>query len=95
MNNSNKIFLIFGLTNGNFNILNYEKKIDLYYKLHESGINDLKIINGIKTNIFNIISSGEDCSIGISELDLNDNNLKLSLLKKSEIYILVQLNLFL
>ena len=82
VNNSNKIFLIFGLTNGNFNILNYEKKIDLYYKLHESGINDLKIINGIKTNIFNIISSGEDCSIGISELDLNDDNLKLSLIKK-------------
>ena len=80
--NSNDIFLIFGLTNGNLNIVNYEKKIDVFYKLHESGINDIKIIQGIKNNIFNIISCGEDCSIGISELDLNDDNINLNLIKK-------------
>ena len=80
--NSNEIFLIFGLTNGNLNIVNYENKIDLFYKLHESGINDIKIIQVIKNTIFNIISCGEDCTIGISELDLIDNNIKLNLIKK-------------
>ena len=78
----NEIYLIYGLTNGNLNIVNIENKIDLYYKLHESGINNLKIINGLKDNIYIIISCGEDCSLGISELDINNDIPQLNLIKK-------------
>lgn len=72
------VVLIYGLTNGNLNILNTKDNSDYYYKLHEAGINDIKIIKN--NNSYIIISCGEDCSICISELTIKENKINLEVL---------------
>ena len=72
------VILVYGLTNGNLNILNTKDNSDYYFKLHEAGINDIRIINNINSYI--IISCGEDCSICISELTIKESKINLEVL---------------
>ena len=77
-------FLLYGQSNGVLRIYNIDKKEEKYFKLHEAGINEIKAydINNIAKNIFLVFTCGEDCSLVISEFDI----------EKSEINIINKIN---
>ena len=52
------------------NILNTKDNSDYYYKLHEAGINDIKILKNDKSYI--LFTCGEDCSVCVSEIVIDE-----------------------
>ena len=71
-------FLLYGQSNGILRIYNKENKCENFVKLHEAGINEIKIkeSNNDK-NIFLIFTCGEDCSLVISEFNICNNKLNI------------------
>ena len=62
-------------------IYNNENKKEDFIKLHEAGINEIKVIESItEKNIFLIFTCGEDCTLVISEF--NVSNTKLNIVNK-------------
>ena len=67
---NDNVILVYGQTNGNLNILNTKDNSDYYYKLHEAGINDIKILKNDKSYI--LFTCGEDCSVCVSEIVIDE-----------------------
>ena len=72
-------FLLYGQTNGVLRVFNNYKKDDKFFKLHEAGINEIKVYNrkNLEKNIFLIFTCGEDCILVISEFDTNKNEVNI------------------
>ena len=70
---SNK-YILYGQSNGVLRIYNNDNKKEKYFKLHEAGINEIKVYErGISQNIMLVFTCGEDCSLVISEFDISKN----------------------
>ena len=55
-----------------------ENKSENFVKLHEAGINEIKIKESITdTNIFYIFTCGEDCTLIISEFNIISNKMNI------------------
>jgi hypothetical protein len=88
-------YLLYGQSNGILRIYSNNNGEEKYFKLHEAGINEIKIFNvSISKNIFLIFTCGEDCNLAISEFDINKkeinivnkiNNLHYSAIKSVDI----------
>ena len=75
-------FLLYGQSNGVLRIYNNENQKENFVKLHEAGINEIKIKESINNkNIFLIFTCGEDCTLVISEFDINEN--KVNIIKQN------------
>ena len=71
-------FLLYGQSNGILRIYNKETKNENFVKLHEAGINEIKIKESSNNkNIFLIFTCGEDCSLVISEYDIYNNKINI------------------
>ena len=69
-------FLLYGQSNGILRIYNNENQKENFFKLHEAGINEIKIKESMNDkNIFLIFTCGEDCTLVISEFDIKENKI--------------------
>jgi WD40 repeat protein len=69
-------FILYGQSNGVLRIYNNDNKEEKYFKLHEAGINEIKVFERvISQNIFLVFTCGEDCNLIISEFDINKNEI--------------------
>ena len=67
-------FFFYGQSNGILRIFNKENKNENFIKLHEAGINEVKIkASYTDNNIFFVFTCGEDCSLVISEFNITNN----------------------
>ena len=72
---SNK-YILYGQSNGVLRIYSNDNKEEKYFKLHEAGINEIKVFKReISQNVFLVFTCGEDCSLVISEFDINKNEI--------------------
>ena len=69
-------FILYGQSNGVLRIYNSFNKEHKYFKLHEAGINEIKVFErSTSQNIFLVFTCGEDCTLVISEFDINKNEI--------------------
>ena len=73
-----KKFILYGQSNGILRIYNNEIKKENYVKLHEAGINEIKINSSMSDkDSFLIFTCGEDCTLVISEFNTTNNTLNI------------------
>ena len=66
-------FLLYGQSNGILRIYNKENHTENFVKLHEAGINEIRVKESINDkNIFIIFTCGEDVALVISEFNIID-----------------------
>ena len=71
-------YILYGQSNGILRIYNNEIKKENYVKLHEAGINEIKINPSLSDkDTFLIFTCGEDCTLVISEFNIINNNLNI------------------
>ena len=72
-------YLLYGQSNGVLRIYNIIDKKDIFFKLHEAGINEIKVFDmkNINKNIFLVFTCGEDCNLVISEYNLEKNEVNI------------------
>ena len=71
-------FLLYGQSNGILRIVDNENNEEKFFKIHEAGINELKIYNlNSSKNIYLLFTCGEDCTLVISEFDINKNEINI------------------
>ena len=72
-------YLLYGQSNGVLRIYNIIDKKDIFFKLHEAGINEIKVFDmkNINKNIFLVFTCGEDCNLVISEFNLEKNEVNI------------------
>ena len=76
--NCTQKYILYGQSNGILRIYNKENKSENFVKLHEAGINEIKIKESITdTNIFYIFTCGEDCTLIISEFNIISNKMNI------------------
>ena len=71
-------FILYGQSNGILRIYNKETKKEDFVKLHEAGINEIKI-NLLSSNndTYLIFTCGEDCTLVISEFNITNSTLNI------------------
>ena len=76
--NCSEKYLLYGQSNGVLRIYNTYIQQEKYFKLHEAGINEIKIYDLPKSkNIYLIFTCGEDCNLVISEFDIDKNEINI------------------
>ena len=71
-------YILYGQSNGILRINNNESKKEDFIKLHEAGINEIKVIESTtEKNIFLIFTCGEDCTLVISEFNISTTKLNI------------------
>ena len=71
-------YLLYGQSNGILRIYNNLNKEEKFFKIHEAGINELKIYKlNSSENMFLLLSCGEDCTLVISEFDICKNEINI------------------
>ena len=69
-------YLLYGQSNGILRVYNYKNKNEAFFKMHEGGINEIKIKESLNDeNIYLIFTCGEDCTLVISEFNAIKNKI--------------------